>query len=336
VQAEKSSSATEIVKGLQKAQLQRWLNRDISPENLFRMLQLDDKQGGVLNNSLLPVWMKFLDAFNIKNPTKKTTLFDTLKQFFSDDQLEKIFIAAQRNPSTNKMGADLFRALHGQKLTDSDLNDLARSNDVLATKFVRTSLPKKTKEDRIFEKETEVLTAKLPGKKQIQVWLKNEHSSDDVFDLLKLGPVGDSILTSPNFKIWRQFITQCINGKPDETMILKLRDQYDFNNSALLIKGWWENGNGVDDVFVTLRLTRIEGNIFDNPKFTTWTKFAKEFYKKNEMIATLTNKYGNLKLAERVQRADKGSTASLSNMLNKVQFDFWYEKMEPNTVKVPI
>ncbi|OWY90714.1 hypothetical protein PHMEG_00041031, partial [Phytophthora megakarya] len=102
------------------------------------------------------------------------------------------------------------------------------------------------------------------------------------------------------------------------------------------IKGWWENGNGVDDVFVTLRLTRIEGNSFDNPKFTTWTKFAKELYKKNEMIATLTNKYGDLKLAERLQRADKGSTALLSSILNKVQFDFWYEKMEPNTVKVSI
>ncbi|OWY92871.1 Avirulence (Avh) protein, partial [Phytophthora megakarya] len=76
---------------------------------------------------------------------------------------------------------------------------------------------------------------KLPGKKQIQVWLKNEHSSDDVFDLLKLGTVGDSILTSPNFKIWRKFITQRINGDPDETMILKLRDQYDEEALAKLL-----------------------------------------------------------------------------------------------------
>ncbi|POM75524.1 Secreted RxLR effector peptide protein [Phytophthora palmivora] len=99
--------------------------------------------------------------------------------------------------------------------------------------------------------------------------------------------------------------------------------------NAKRVRGWLKKGYEVDDVFLTLNLDLMTGNIFANPKFKTWMKFAIAAEGENagkEIIMSLTRKYGDLKLAKMLRWTNSGSTASISKQLQKAQFDFWYKE----------
>ncbi|KAL3657659.1 hypothetical protein V7S43_017461 [Phytophthora oleae] len=81
-------STASTAKRLQSEQFQLWLTNGYTPDDIFKVLKLDKAGDNLLTNSLLPTWRKYLDSFNLENPTKKTTLLTTLtKNKYSENSV---------------------------------------------------------------------------------------------------------------------------------------------------------------------------------------------------------------------------------------------------------
>ncbi|GMF52820.1 unnamed protein product [Phytophthora fragariaefolia] len=105
--ARKVESSNGLATRLQKQQLDVWKQMGLDSDDVFRLLNLNDGVDNIFSNPVYRIWTKYLDDFNANNPTKKTTVFDTLRSHFSDNVMSQLLIAAQKNPSTEKIASKI-------------------------------------------------------------------------------------------------------------------------------------------------------------------------------------------------------------------------------------
>ncbi|KAG6949366.1 hypothetical protein JG688_00014659 [Phytophthora aleatoria] len=111
ITAQEIPTMEKLATKLQADQLQRWLAKKDSPEDIFRALVLDDAVDDVLSNPLLNTWASYLEDFNAKFPRSKVSMVDTFREFFGDKTLVKMLIAAKKVESTKKIASDLETSL---------------------------------------------------------------------------------------------------------------------------------------------------------------------------------------------------------------------------------
>ncbi|KAG6948595.1 hypothetical protein JG688_00015024, partial [Phytophthora aleatoria] len=105
IEAAKQVRATAaLAKRVQTEQIQRWLLDGLSPEDVFKLLKLDEAAEGLFTQPQIVTWAMYLDDFNKVNPTSETTIFSFLKSRYKDEEIfVQMLIAAKNVPSTEKI-----------------------------------------------------------------------------------------------------------------------------------------------------------------------------------------------------------------------------------------
>ncbi|OWY90314.1 hypothetical protein PHMEG_00041614 [Phytophthora megakarya] len=132
-----------------------------------------------------------------------------------------------------------------------------------------------------------------PENAQLQSLLKTGLSTDDTFKLLQLDKAGDKLLSDPNLKRWTAFVAEKARKTSKETMITKLRTQY--NNAALVTiiqvakKGSIKNmaTNLQNAQFIGKVLKRGSGRRIDTPAKPIRAAY-RQYFKKMRPVGFVT------------------------------------------------
>ncbi|KAH7464960.1 RxLR effector protein PSR2 [Phytophthora ramorum] len=102
----KSEEATKMMDDI----LAGWLDFTKSPYSLFKSLNLDKAGDDLLSSPILSTWVKYMNQFNEKLPTKKTTMIETFMKSYNDETLTKMLNAAKKVPATEQLATNLEKA----------------------------------------------------------------------------------------------------------------------------------------------------------------------------------------------------------------------------------
>ncbi|KAG7376130.1 hypothetical protein PHYPSEUDO_014401 [Phytophthora pseudosyringae] len=91
--------------------LQHWLSIGNTPVHAFRTMILSREVDNFLTVPQLSTWVKYLQDFNKAYPSRKTTMIDTFRAYFSDEKLSKLLVEAKEIPSLKAMATNLENAL---------------------------------------------------------------------------------------------------------------------------------------------------------------------------------------------------------------------------------
>ncbi|KAF1791331.1 hypothetical protein PC129_g3297 [Phytophthora cactorum] len=132
---------------------------------------------------------------------------------------------------------------------------------------------------------------------QLDNWLTQKTTADDVYSLLKLNANEGNLLQNPLLNTWISYIQKVGEGNPFNSVLLKLAKRYDEDGLAHILSGakaadntqniakkveraqlvnWLSNGKTVDDAITLLRLNTGEGGeLLKNPALSTWFSYVK-------------------------------------------------------------
>ncbi|POM70211.1 Avirulence protein (Avh), partial [Phytophthora palmivora] len=102
--AKKVSSTESVATKIQTGQVQNWLTSKKSPNDVFKYLLLNKAGDDLLSNPELAIWIRYMTAFNKKNPMQKTSLYATLKTHYSSDAISKMIEAGKVIKGTGTIG----------------------------------------------------------------------------------------------------------------------------------------------------------------------------------------------------------------------------------------
>ncbi|OWZ15015.1 RxLR effector protein [Phytophthora megakarya] len=131
-------------------------------------------------------------------------------------------------------------------------------------------------------------------KAQMDHWVEQKKSADEVFQFLKLDEAGDKLLANPLLNRWMKFVFKR-KQYPDEVLISYLRNHYtdeglanvllgakrgsgiklDFQRQeGLIVQEWVKAGKTVDEVYDLLKLRNVESSDFlQSPALANWLAF---------------------------------------------------------------
>ncbi|OWZ06139.1 RxLR effector protein [Phytophthora megakarya] len=121
--AMKDKSTQTLAIKLQGQRLENWKTGNVDPLRVLQLLKLDQRD--ILKNPMLVSWMKYMDDFNARNPTKKMTMFDTFSHYLMNDRrLAKLLETGQKIPATKEISLALqlewFAKWERMKFTPND------------------------------------------------------------------------------------------------------------------------------------------------------------------------------------------------------------------------
>ncbi|KAG2856501.1 hypothetical protein PC129_g13062 [Phytophthora cactorum] len=108
--AKKVSTTESIAKKLQAQQNLQWLSKQKSPDDVFKLLKLDEPSLAILTDPKLSAWGSYLMVFNSKNPGKETTLIATLTSHYTDLGVAQLLQEGKKFTQTKKIAEDLQSA----------------------------------------------------------------------------------------------------------------------------------------------------------------------------------------------------------------------------------
>ncbi|KAG6955565.1 hypothetical protein JG688_00011821 [Phytophthora aleatoria] len=199
--------------------------------------------------------------------------------------------------------------------------------------------------------------AKRLQTEQLQRWITQGKSPDDVFALLKLDKAGQKVFTHPEVVTWAKYVDDFNKANPDKHVTLFSTFAARFNDETLVqmliaakkvpstekiavqvqavqTKLWLNTRKKPEDVFKLLRLNEEGPDIFKSPLFSAWVQYTDDFrkiYYGTELttIATLTTKYDDEKLTKMILEAlDTPSTANMAKRLETKQLRNWYNQKD--------
>ncbi|KAF4147142.1 hypothetical protein GN958_ATG03660, partial [Phytophthora infestans] len=157
-------------------------------------------------------------------------------------------------------------------------------------------------------------------KAQIDNWLAQRKTVDDIYDLLKLDTV-DNIFLSPSLETWISYTTRLKTVRPHEWLAVKLTKWHGEDGLARMVAAaksdtrnlpgkytamsvdhaltdsWLKEGKTLDDAFRLLRLdTASKHNVLENPALNTWVLYVKDLKEENAfplMFVAMQNRYGD-------------------------------------------
>ncbi|EGZ08405.1 hypothetical protein PHYSODRAFT_424262, partial [Phytophthora sojae] len=100
-----------------------WMDQPNHPENIFKMLKLDEAGDGLLSSPALATWVQYLKAFNKEYPRAQTTMIQTFTKSYGDEKLATMIQAAKKTPTTEKLAANLQTAQFKQWMAQGKTPD---------------------------------------------------------------------------------------------------------------------------------------------------------------------------------------------------------------------
>ncbi|ETM97380.1 hypothetical protein PPTG_24982 [Phytophthora nicotianae INRA-310] len=279
--------------------LLNWANKEKSPDYVFLKLKLDKTGHQLFDNPDINVWAAYTNA--VVKSNADDAMLTTLRARYSDDALAKMFETGkkvthsesvatklQSRQMENWMAAkktpdDVFKILFldkaGVGVLDSSVlagwttymrffnsKQENRKNRVTLISTLTTHYKDRGVLD-IIEAAKKVpstaRTAKLLEANQIQFWLKNERTPDELLTLLSLDKAGDQLLASPLFQTWSKYINYYNKEYPGEATTVMKKLTYHL---------------GGEEVIGILAAARKTGDdLLDNPQFKYWGKYVEDF-----------------------------------------------------------
>jgi hypothetical protein len=196
-----------------------------------------------------------------------------------------------------------------------------------------------------------------PSEKQLQKWLNKQKSADDVFKSLKLTNAGDKLLQNPKFVVWLDYVEALgkISADKGAAAIPALAARY--GNKELsqmiiaakavpstesvatrlqtqLVRSWFAKRKPQGDVFKWLLLDEAGAGLLESKQFSLWlnyvTKSVPETSRSKAILTTLTNSYGDARLAELLISAKAvSSTAATAKTMQNWQVQRWADSKKP-------
>lgn len=157
--------------------------------------------------------------------------------------------------------------------------------------------------------ETLTNSLKVPASQQLDAWLTNGKSADDVFKLLTLDKAADGLLANPQLNDWISYMNLFNEANPAKrtTVIATLTRHFGDEGLARIIEAakqapttaalakrmqteqiqrWLVDKKTPEDVFSLLKLDDVELRLFEQPQIVTWAKYLDDFKKANPTSET--------------------------------------------------
>ncbi|ETN04068.1 hypothetical protein PPTG_23692 [Phytophthora nicotianae INRA-310] len=296
---------TNLLKSPVSLQLDDLLKKGESADDVFKLFTLDKAADRLLASPHWDEWISYMKRFNKVNPTKRTTVIDTLTKHYGDKGLARIIEAAKQVRATAGLAKrvqteqiqrwllagetpeSIFTLL---KLDDAGESLFTQSQVVTWAKFLDDfnkadptsattlfSFLKSRYDEDVFVKmliaaknvpSTEKIAIRIQAE-QTALWLKNKKEPADIFKLLKLQDTKLPLLENPLFIAWDDVLAEMIlkaSKFPSTSDIAKRLFTEQMRN-------WYINKFAPDDVFKLLKLDQIEIPLFESSMFRVWTKF---------------------------------------------------------------
>lgn len=88
---------------LETRMVNNWLNKDVSPDKVFKLLKLDEGLDKLLTNSNMQVWESYMMKYNLKPDVEPTTMMQTITRFYNFKELSSMLENAKMVPELNKV-----------------------------------------------------------------------------------------------------------------------------------------------------------------------------------------------------------------------------------------
>ncbi|OWY96791.1 RxLR effector protein, partial [Phytophthora megakarya] len=92
----------------------KWESMRFTPSDAFKAVRLKgtfEQTGPLLSDPALNFWVRYMNEFNRKHPTEKTSLIDTLRQNYHDEAILYMITAAKTEPTTKLTAENLELSL---------------------------------------------------------------------------------------------------------------------------------------------------------------------------------------------------------------------------------
>lgn len=231
--AAKNPNTKEAAAVLQARQIKGWLSYNLDPDDIFKLMKLDQASNNLFDNPTLTAWTNYLAAFNKKNPRKETTSLQGFTKSYGEEGFLKILASADDSVGTTKCKeelakgwldepthpANIFKFLKLDEAGDDLLTNPLLSTWALYVQEFNKKYPfakatmiqtfsKSYSEEKVAvmiqaatkNPETEKF-AKDRQTAQFKQWMVDEKTPDDVFKKVLMLDSTDS----PNADIWRSY-----------------------------------------------------------------------------------------------------------------------------------
>ncbi|ETI38142.1 hypothetical protein F443_16029 [Phytophthora nicotianae P1569] len=316
--------------------LLNWANKEKSPDYVFLKLKLDKTGHQLFDNPDINVWAAYTNA--VVKSNADDAMLTTLRARYSDDALAKMFEAGkkvtqsesvatklQSRQMENWMAAkktpdDVFKILLLDKAGVGVLDNSALAGWTTYMRFFNSKQANRKNRVTLIStltthyKDRGVLdiieaakkvpstarTAKLLEADQIQFWLKNERTPDELLTLLSLDKAGDQLLASPLFQTWSKYINYYNKEYPSEATTVMEKLTYHLGGEEVIgilaaarkvpstekaaaklqaeqSKIWLSADKDPEELFKLLQLDKTGDDLLDNPQFKYWGKYVEDF-----------------------------------------------------------
>ncbi|KAE9042481.1 hypothetical protein PR003_g1263 [Phytophthora rubi] len=302
-----SVSIVDKFKGL-KSTLQLRANKGKPASEVFSSLGLAKAGDELFDKTKFADWVKYVDAFNAKNPTKTTSTIPTLIARYGDDGLFQLIEAAKKASSTNSLAVRLqgeqmqYWATIGKSPDEVfGLFSLARAGDGIFSNPEGLTTWAKYVDD---------FNAKNQNKATSTISTLIKYYNDDAL---------------------AKMIELAKNAQTTKSIATKL--------NAAQMNGWLNSGKSADDVFTLLKLDKSADDLFKNPLYTTWTTYMQIFNQQNpgkntDLFTTLEKHYKSkplLKILEEAKKYPSLEAAATKLQADKIQ-SYLGRKISPDEV----
>ncbi|GMF35133.1 unnamed protein product [Phytophthora lilii] len=306
--AKKVSSTSRRAKNLEAEQIQHWLVKGKTPEDVYKLLKLDVRRYDLFDKPELATWVKYMDEFNKANPDNKATFISSLVNRYDEVSLTNMLMAAKEVPATEKLAVQMLTEQTQywleMKKAPRDIFELLRLN-----------------------KEGDALL-KSP---LFSAWIRY---TDD-FKFAYPDETLDTMTTLLKYYLSADIARMSVEAsKVPRTRSISDRIVLE------LFREWRSGGTSPAGAFVALGLKNAGTKIFEDPLFLTWHKYTAYYNsmdrsnKKVDEVFMLRGRFGDKRLSQMLMEAmNDQSMKSLAIDLQKQLLVRWrYFNKKPEKV----
>ncbi|OWZ17767.1 RxLR effector protein [Phytophthora megakarya] len=293
-------------------ELKRRFVARIRPADTFSEFVRETKGGdNFFTSPNFKLWVKYIDDFNKKYPDDRTSMIDSIRYSYTDEELAKILMAGKSNSKTKELAANLELALVNtwsrelktpdevSKLMDMGLSTSSMKSYVEKYHWALYQGDKLFEDPRMWMQYVEHFRARFPASDESVITILTNRYGDDV--------VAKKIATAH-----------------EGSTLLSMR--------TAQLERWKSMEETPEDVFTLLKLDKGGTNLFDNTVLETWIDYVKLVTHKNivekVMFDIFARSYKN-DIFSKIIIAGKGSSwASIASNFQKRQIYSWLKSKE--------
>ncbi|KAG7378421.1 hypothetical protein PHYPSEUDO_010121 [Phytophthora pseudosyringae] len=289
--AKKAPKTAKYGSRLEFEQIQRWLAREKTPEEVLKLLKLDRMRYDLFDQPQLFTWVKYVDDFNKMYPARKTTLFAKLSPLVDEDTLVQMLIKAKSVASTERIALRVQAEQTANWLkkgeTPDDLFTLLRLNRAGDTLL----------ENPIFD-----------------AWVKYADDFREMYPKISFDPVV-TIGEHYSSAALATMIVEATKSPSTSTLAYRLNTEQ--------FRDWIKTSTSPVHVFSLLELRAAGDKLFQSPLLVTWVKYVDLYSKKKGKVSVTTllkKRFGDEVLAGMLQEAQQvpGTRKIASGLLNSL------------------